>query len=135
MFKLKEFASSNEIDWDLSGNPNAIHLLEKNPDKICWHRLSGNPNAIHILEKNPDKIDWELLSTNPNAIHLLEKNPDKIEWDLLSGNPSIFELDYNGLKEYCSIYKDELLMKALHPSRIEKYLDMGISMEELDNYI
>jgi hypothetical protein len=28
--------------------------------------LSTNPNAIHILEKNLDKVDWDWLSYNPN---------------------------------------------------------------------
>ena len=57
----------------LSGNINAINLLEKYPEIINWDLLSFNPNAIHLLEKNPDNIDWINLSRNPNAIHLLEK--------------------------------------------------------------
>ena len=91
-----------------------------------------------MLEKNHDKIDWDYLSENPNAIHLLEKNPDKINWYWwywLSKNPSIFELDYDALKERCLIYKEELIQKAFHPSRIQKYLDSGISIDELDNCI
>jgi hypothetical protein len=32
-----------------------------------------NPNAIHLLEANPEEIDWGHLSANPNAIHLLEE--------------------------------------------------------------
>jgi hypothetical protein len=40
--------------------------------------LSENPNAIQLLEQNPDKINWEYLSNNPNAIHYLEQNPDKL---------------------------------------------------------
>jgi hypothetical protein len=104
-------------------------------DKINWGWLSSNPNAIHLLEKNPNKIDWKVLSKNPNAIHLLETNPNKIKWGCLSSNPSIFELDYNALKERCSIYKWELLEVVLHPSRIEKYIEMGIEMGELGNYI
>ena len=40
--------------------------MEKNIDKIYWPWLSGNPNAIHLLEKNQDKIiDWWYLSRNP----------------------------------------------------------------------
>jgi hypothetical protein len=54
---------------------------------------------------------------------------------MFSKNTSIFELDYNALKERCSIYKWELLSIALHPSRIEKYLEMGIKWSELDNYL
>jgi len=72
----------------LSRNPNAIHLLEQNLDKIEWHYLSSNPNAIHLLEQNIDKIYWKFLSLNlnPKAPHLLEQNIDKIDWHNLSYN-------------------------------------------------
>jgi hypothetical protein len=100
-------------------------------DKIHWSMLSKNPSAIHLIEQNIDKINWGCLSTNPSAIHILERNPDKISWFSLSRNPSIFELDYKGLKERCSIYKEELISKVFHPSRIMRYLDMGVELEEL----
>jgi len=94
IYKLKSFIDEDKIHgwYDLSFNPNAIHLLEANQDKIVWHRLSLNPNAIHLLEANQDKIDWGNLSENPNAIHLLEANPDKIEWEWLSANPNAIHL-------------------------------------------
>ncbi len=76
----------------MSENPNAIHILEKHPEKINWYGLSDNPNAISILEANPDKIKWDSLSGNPGAIHLLEANPDKINWGYLSGNPAAIHL-------------------------------------------
>ena len=148
---------------ELSTNPNAIHLIEKNLDKINWWRLSENPNAIHLLEKNLDKIEWNGLtpnlnanvmdnihllqiipnminwwglSKNPNAICLLEKNPDKISWTCLSCNPSIFDYyDCEALKKRCLIYCEELMQKTMHPSRIQKLLDMGISIDELDDCI
>jgi hypothetical protein len=132
-------ANPDKIDWlVLSGNPNAIPLLEANQDKIKWVTLSSNPNAIHLLEKNPKKIYWPSLSENPNAIHLIEQNLGKLDdecWGYLSENPCIFELDYEALTSRCCIYKEELMQIAMHPSRIEKYLDMGISIHELDNYI
>ena len=49
-----------------------------------WKKISENPNAIYLLEQNPDKIDWEYLSYNPNAIHILKQNQDKIDWENLS---------------------------------------------------
>ena len=63
-------------------------------NKLYWNLLSGNPNAIKLLEQNPDKIDWSCLSENPNAIKLLEQNPDKISWIGLSINPSIFNCSF-----------------------------------------
>jgi len=98
--------------------------------------LSRNPNALHLLENNQHKIFWNYwLLVNPNIIYLLEKNQDKIDWEYISENESIFELDYASLKERCSIYKEELIQIALHPSRISKYLEEGIEMGKLDNYI
>ena len=29
-----------------------------NKDKLIWHSLSKNPNAIDLLNANPDKISW-----------------------------------------------------------------------------
>jgi len=120
----------------LSTNPSAIHILEKNPEKIKWWKLSTNPNAIHLLEKNQDilhfpETNYLNLSSNPNAIHLLQKYPDKINWYELSLNPAIFELDYQALKDRCAIYKEELIQEALKPSRIFKYLDNGMDLEEI----
>jgi hypothetical protein len=92
------------IDWDdLSANPNAIPLLEKNPEKINWEKLCTNPNAIHLLEKNLDKIDWFELSTNPNAIYLLEQNQKKIDWGFLSMNKNavyLFEKNMDRINWY-----------------------------------
>ena len=91
--KLRDWVKINIIDWNiLSLNPNAIHLLEKNPDKINWPLLSINPNAIHLLEQNQHKINWWYLSGNPNAIHLLEQNKNKIYWCVLSENPNAIHI-------------------------------------------
>ena len=57
MYKLRGWIDTDRINsHDLSINPKAINLLEKNPNKIFWLSLSGNPNAIHLLEANPGKI-------------------------------------------------------------------------------
>jgi len=123
--------------------PRMIHIIEKNIDKLtlsCWMRLSANPCAIPILEKHLDKINWFSLSRNPNAFHILEKYPEKIDWpsmdwDNLSTNHHIFEYDYHAIRDRCSVYKEELMQVALHPSRIKKYIEQGIQIGELDNYI
>jgi hypothetical protein len=77
-----------------------------------------------------NKINWIWLSGNPNAIHLLEKNIDKIDWDFLSLNSSIFELDYDYLKEICHIYMEKLIQKTMHPCIIKKYLDLELDIED-----
>jgi len=127
--KLRDWVNVDTINWDcLAVNPNAIDLLEKNMDKIHWGLLSRNPKALHLLERNVDKIDWGNLSKNPNAIPLLKQNMDKIHWQALSQNPNLFELDYLAMsKERTKIIEKELMIKALHPSRISNYLDYYIA--------
>ena len=121
---------------ELGQNPNAIHIIEQNFNKIYdWTFLSKNPNAMHILKKNLDKVNWKTFSENPSAIDILLKNLDKVNYKRLSKNPAIFEYDYHGLKERCDIYRKELMEKAMHPSKIQKLLDMGIEIEDLDDYL
>ena len=94
---------------------------------LIWWFISENPNAIHFLKQNPNKIDWSYLSENPNAIPLLEQNIDKINWWALSVNPNLFEFDYLAMsKERTKIIEQELISKALHPYRINKWLDYHI---------
>jgi hypothetical protein len=130
------FNINNKIYWDcLSNNPNAIHLLEQNPDKIVWEWLSLNPNAIHLLEQNPDKINWIELSRNPNAIHLLEQNPDKIDWFYLSQNPNAIHLlaplNHTKMKEQCKPFYEELVSYVFNPVRVMRIADaFGLDLDE-----
>ena len=128
----------------LAKNPNAIHVVEENLDKLTkdgWDNLCENPNAIPLLKQHIDKINWFKLSYNKNAHIIFEEYPEKIvcysfiDYDNFSINSPIFEYDYDAIEKRCTIYKEELMQIALHPYRIEKYLQQGISIGELDNYI
>jgi hypothetical protein len=64
----------------------------------------------------------------------LEKNQDNIKWFAISTNPNIFEphYKYNKLKERMkNTYVEELLKNRLHPSRIEKLLNMGLDIDDI----
>ena len=88
----------NKINWIiLSGNPNAISLLEKYTeinycnDGINYiSSLFKDPNVVYLSERN--HFFWNFLSYNPNAIHLLEQNKDKILLESLSENPNAIHL-------------------------------------------
>ena len=91
-----------------------MKLLDWIPiDTLDWHYLSENPNALNLLEANPNKINWTILSFNPNAIHMLKLHPEKINWNCLSANPSIFEIDPNQTKIYI-IEKANILDNLLY---------------------
>ena len=119
----------------LSENPGAFDLLEANPDKINWSQLSRNQAAIHLLEKNPDRINWVYLSQNPNAMALIEANQDKINWYWLSSNTSIFQYDYDAMRERCSVFKEDLIKDRFHPRNLiaGKFKDWGIDGFDSDS--
>ena len=107
-------------------------MLGNNSEKVRWDWLSFNRNAIYLLEINQDKIHWDWLSCNRYAMHLLEKNPEKICWSFLSTNLSIFadSINYKFLKERMDVIREELMMKSMHPARMERWLEMGGEIDD-----
>jgi hypothetical protein len=72
-------------------NPNAIHIIEKNINKlnhICWYYLSKNtnPNAIHIIEKNIRQHNWKYICSKSNNTQILESGIYDINWVSLCSN-------------------------------------------------
>jgi hypothetical protein len=135
-YVLLDWIDQKKLNWFiLSKNPNAIDLLESNPDNINWNILSNNPNAIDLLEKrieyekflNPvdyknlksnKKIDWSFLSQNPNAINLLKENQDNINWYCLAKNPNAIDL----LKERIK-YENELNITEYNKLKTNKQIN------------
>jgi hypothetical protein len=56
--------------------PRFMNIIVKQLSILNSPYLSKNPDAMHILMKNPDLIDWYMLSTNPSckALEIIEKN-------------------------------------------------------------
>ena len=81
-----------DYEFFLSLNPNAVPILDANPQLINWNHISSNSNAMHIIESNLDKINWEYLSDNPSASHLFEGNIDKIDKSVMCRNPSAIKI-------------------------------------------
>jgi hypothetical protein len=44
-------------------NPAAGRLI--NLSRICWDCASKNPELIHLLSQNEDKVNWSVLTLNP----------------------------------------------------------------------
>ena len=85
--KIEE-GTMNEDNWKaLCKNPRT-ELIEKHLEYANWHILSLNPKAIHILQKNEEKISSRFISQNPSALHLLPNNFDDIDFYGLSSNPN-----------------------------------------------
>ena len=89
-YKLLNWISEDKLNKKrLSLNINSIDYI--NHDDINWINISGNKNAMNIINKNKDNIYWNNLSYNKNAIELLKKNQDKINWHYMTINKNIFK--------------------------------------------
>ena len=84
-----------------------------------WWLLSGNPNSIDLLGRNPEKLSFMNLCSNKNATQLIDKQQEKILWRWLSVNPSV---------------REEIMMKCMHPSRLERWIEMGGDIAEFNRY-
>jgi hypothetical protein len=42
-------------------------------DKLNWGWLSRNPNAIHLLEQNVDKVNWHIVFQSKCTSYLRKK--------------------------------------------------------------
>jgi hypothetical protein len=93
--------------------------------------ISGNSEAIEIIEKNLDKTCFFLMSSNKSAIHILRNHIQDISWEILSQNENIFVYDYDRIKSRLHIYLEELIAKSLHPTRIQYWLDNGLTIDDL----
>ena len=135
---LKGWIPPEKLDWgSLSGNPNAIEMLEDNSIKINWKLLSSNPNAIELLKANHSKINWKWLSENPNAIELLKENQHNIDWDWLSKNPAAIDILKANLDKISwrnlSANPNALELLKAYPDNIDwGYLSMNSSTEAIE---
>ena len=65
-------------------------------------------------------------------IHLFKNDPEKIDGSLLSHNPSIFKkrINYKYLYQRMNIIREELMIKCMHPSRLERRIEMGGDIDD-----
>jgi len=123
------YVPTSHVNWNtLSMNPYAIHILEKNMDKIDWLHVSINPSsrALHLLEQHPENIRWKHLCSNKNKLarHLLETYPENICWKQLSLNESSWAIEF--LERHPDKIEWSFLSKNSHPHAIallEKHPD------------
>ena len=137
IYKVASFIDLEELKlydtikfwYMLSSNPNAIHLLEQNLDKVDWRTLPSNPNAIPILEQHLDKVDWRALSNkkNKHLLSLIENNYNLLTMDnkiMLLIYPCIFTLDTKAMMDQCKPFCEELCKYVFSPRRVIRSLDL-----------
>jgi len=126
--------------YKLSENPNAMDILMKHPELIDDTLIMTNPSALSYLEplvvNNNHHNVYYIATYNSNAFQFIEK---MLEKKFISNNnildihnklivndslESLFDLDYQAMsKARTKLLEYELMAKALHPSRVSKWVD------------
>jgi len=99
-----------------------------------------NNYGYTLLDEAIDEEDIEgirfLLNTNLFDLQKIHRNGmTAIEYVFHNNNREILLLFLNYLRRRCHIYKLELVQKAFHPSRIQRLLNQGIDLEDLEDYL
>jgi len=143
---IEKYIDKNWCWRSLSRHPNiTLEFVEKYINKKWnWECLSRHPNiTLEFVEKYIDKNwNWECLSRHPNITIEMIKKYYNLPWDL----HVILNRNFNEEKEFFELrvkhqqfVQDNLLeefVKAyMHPNRIKKLLDMGYSIDDLDNIL
>ena len=142
-FNLVKDYVNESLDWyGLSENPNITwEIVEANPDiPWDWYGLSRNPNiTMDIVEANPDKSwDWNWLNIYQS---IKNANPDK-SWNecmfarnQFTTEKEMFELRVKHQNFVQEHLLEEFVKAYMHPNRIMKLLNMGYSIDELDEIL
>lgn len=139
----------NKVNWGvIVRNSNAFHIIKQNIDRIDdlgWEMLNRNPYAAEFLKQYPEKIqkyhgyidpmeqsndtqqesvNWEELSFSSKNTDFLRENIDNVNWNSLSMNPFIYTYDYEQMKKNMDTLREELIKKALHPTRVINWIEL-----------
>lgn len=145
-------ANPRKINWsEIYKNPNAGPIIEKyetypykeSDFRAAYHDLpfhSADYNVCKMILRQINKGDydwdmWKMLAQNPNSEmvrSIMEKHPDKIKWAYLSEHPCIFTFDYEAMRKRCAVFSEDLVKVTMHPSKIQRLLDMGYEIEDLE---
>ncbi len=113
-----KYYDKQHIFSNLSMNPSAIYLLEKNMEWISWSSLNLNESswAIDMLKQNRDKIEWYELSKNSHAIDMIYEYFDD------------FKSKYHHLKYYlgfkCEIKPESIVSNTKGMDIVEHYIQL-----------
>ena len=81
--------------------------------KLKDYNLFTNQDMIKLIKKYPEMIDWSNLSRTKNEMKKIEE----------CYNPSIYELDYEQMRNNNKEMYEELIKEVMKPSRVFKNPD------------
>ena len=98
-----------------------IGPLQYNPINSIYNNIEFK----NILENNPDKVQWVLKMLDSFGC-------DESLYIKIIENVNIVTFDYQKMAiERTRILREELMMKVLHPSNIERWLNSGFTIDDL----
>jgi hypothetical protein len=119
-------------------NRNKIYFLPSLPQGILSLNIKNNP--LEILPEFPHhmiRLTYDLPNskqTGKRHVELYALTPERVQ--MINKDIKAITIDMNQesrerVLQRCKIYKEEIMMKVWHPSRVEKLLKMGYDIEDM----
>jgi hypothetical protein len=103
--------------------PDKTRYLPLNPYSDIMHEIYNGSGSVNISSVPRELLRWDLFSSRSKNHTFLRENIENIDWRSFSMNPTIYDYDYAGMKQNMNVLREELMMKAWHPSRVFQWID------------
>jgi Leucine-rich repeat (LRR) protein len=122
---------------------NHIRLLPPLPERLLSLFCKQNPletlpelplGLTTLLCKMPYEKTELIENTSEEILDIMEVTPEMIQHinEQIRGWTEMQEREsHMRCMERCAIYKEEIMMRVWHPSRVEKLLEMGYDIEDM----
>lgn len=118
----------------LDCNTNHIRFLPSLPAGLIT--LGCEENPLETLPELPLSLlnltcGLPILNYQQDVAHLNPERVQEINQEIRDWMAIMAQDSMDRCMKRCSLYKEEIMMKVWHPSRVEKLLEMGYDMEDM----
>ena len=103
--------------------PDKTHFLLIEPYSDIMDEIYYGSDSVDISSVPRNLLRWDLFSSRSKNDTFLRENKEHIDWLSFSMNPYIYDYDYVQMKKNMDVLREELMMKAWHPSRVSKWIE------------
>jgi hypothetical protein len=118
----------------LDCNTNDIRILPDLPEGLIILGCEKNPlETLPELPHQLSHITCELPVYNEpiNETHMTSERVQCINKQIVDWMEMLAQHSRDRCEIRCALYKEEIMMKVWHPSRVEKLLEMGYDVEDM----
>lgn len=118
----------------LDCNTNHLRFLPSLPEGLVTLGCEKNPlETLPELPLQLSRITCQLPTCNPptELNNLTPEGVQRINQEIQYWAATLLQQSKVRCEKQCAIYKEEIMMRVWHPSRVEKLIEMGYDIEDM----